>query len=178
MSWPPRRVHVADFLVAEGAEALLEAAQIEEQLALRLGGRDLHDAPVAQDELMDFGADPVDRKGHQPNSALGIEALDGLHQADIAFLNQVGLVESVAEIAARDRNHHAKVGENQGAGGVDVVAFQETPGQRSFFFLAQDREPIDRLDIAFEAAAGGDGGQGNDTVHHLLLVCQDVSTPR
>jgi hypothetical protein len=39
--------------------ALLHAAQIEEQLALRLGGRNLHDAPIAQDVLVDLGPDPV-----------------------------------------------------------------------------------------------------------------------
>src|SRR3546814_10363327 len=44
------------------AQRLLLRAQIEEEFALRLGRRDLDDAPVLENELVDFGLDPVHRK--------------------------------------------------------------------------------------------------------------------
>jgi hypothetical protein len=81
------RVH---FLVVHPAQALLGLAQVEEQLALRLGRRDLDDAPVLQDELVHLGLDPVHRERHQTHALFRIEALDRLHQADVAFLDQVG----------------------------------------------------------------------------------------
>ena len=40
-------------------ETALRLAQVEEQLALRFGRGDLDDAPVAQDEFVNFGANPV-----------------------------------------------------------------------------------------------------------------------
>jgi hypothetical protein len=88
---------------------LAQAAQVEEELALRLGGCNLHDAPVAQDELMDFSPDPVHGKRHQTHSAFGIEALDRLHEADIAFLNEVRLRQAISEITTRDGHHDSQV---------------------------------------------------------------------
>jgi hypothetical protein len=66
--------------------AALEAAQVEEELALRLGRGDLDQTPVAQDVFVDFRLDPVDGEGHQTHATVRVEALHRLHQADIAFL--------------------------------------------------------------------------------------------
>jgi hypothetical protein len=73
----------------------LHAAQVEEELPLRLGGGDLHHPPVAQDVFVDLGLDPVDRERREANAALGVEALHRLHQADVAFLDEVGLRQAV-----------------------------------------------------------------------------------
>src|SRR3546814_9612405 len=54
-----------DFFIVQPGQTLLLAAQVEEQLALGLGGRDFHNAPVAQDELVNFRLDPMNRKRHQ-----------------------------------------------------------------------------------------------------------------
>ena len=35
------------------------------------------------------GADPMHAEGHQAHPDVGVEALDGFHQPDIAFLNQI-----------------------------------------------------------------------------------------
>ena len=121
------RFHLGDFLgldlqlggdapdvaLRERREAALHRAQVEEQLALRLGGGDLHQPPVAQDVLVDLGLDPVDGERHQAHAALRVEALHGLHQADVAFLDQVGVRQAVAEVAAGDRDHQAQVREHQ-----------------------------------------------------------------
>src|SRR3546814_9842486 len=55
--------HRAHFRGVQPAQALLALAQVEEQLALRLGGGDLDDAPVLEDVLVHLGADTVHRIG-------------------------------------------------------------------------------------------------------------------
>jgi hypothetical protein len=62
-------------------------AQVEEQLALGFGCRQLDHAPVAQNVFVNFGLDPVHRIRHQTNALLRVEALDGFHQTDVTFLN-------------------------------------------------------------------------------------------
>ncbi len=47
--------HGLRFLGREPGQVLLHPAQVEEQLALRLGRGDLHEAPVPQHVLMDLG---------------------------------------------------------------------------------------------------------------------------
>nr|GEW48587.1 hypothetical protein [Tanacetum cinerariifolium] len=93
-------------------KALFLAAQVEEQLALGLGGRDLHDAPVAQNELVNFGLDPVHCKGHQTNTHFRVEAFNGLHEADVTFLDQVSLSQSITGITACDMHDKSQVGEH------------------------------------------------------------------
>jgi hypothetical protein len=43
-----------------------------------------------------LGADPVQRERHEAHAALGVEAAHGLHEADVAFLDEVGLRQAVA----------------------------------------------------------------------------------
>src|SRR3546814_6716728 len=51
-------------------------------------------------------------------ATFGIEALDGFHQADIAFLDEVGMGQAVAQVLAGHRHHQAQVRQHQFAGGV------------------------------------------------------------
>ena len=57
-------------------------------------------------------------KRKQARAAAWFVAFDGFHQADIAFLNQVGLVEAVAVVTACDGYDDAKMGQNKLFGGV------------------------------------------------------------
>src|SRR3546814_19555064 len=91
----------AHFLGIEPAQALLGAAQIEEQLALRLGGGDLDDAPVAPDEFVHLGPHQMQREADSTSALIGIEASDRLHQADIAFLDKLANSQHVASITPR-----------------------------------------------------------------------------
>ena len=75
---------------------------------------------------MHLGADPVQRERHEPHAALGIEAAHGLHQADVAFLDQVGLRQPVTQVVARDGDHQPQVRQHQLARGVDVVRLPST----------------------------------------------------
>src|SRR5690606_3929003 len=99
--------------LAEPAEVLLGLAQIEEQLALRLRRRDADQAPVAQHELVDLGADPMDRERNEPYDDVRVEPPDGLHEADVALLNEVGELEPVARIAACDVDDEAQMRQDE-----------------------------------------------------------------
>ena len=41
---------------------------------------------------------------HQTHAAVGVEVLDRLHEPDVAFLNQIGMRQTVAQKAAGNRN--------------------------------------------------------------------------
>src|SRR5690606_16867062 len=143
-----------DLLAVQPAQALLGAAQIEEQLALGLGGGDLHDAPVAQDEFVDLGADPVHRERHQADTDAGVEALHGLHQADVAFLDQVAQGQAVAAVAAGDMYDETEVRDDQPARRRQVVALLQADRQIVLLLLAQHGYAVDRLDVTRQVAAG------------------------
>src|SRR3546814_10362032 len=69
----PTLFRSAYFRGVQPAQALLALAQVEEQLALRLGGGDLDDAPVLEDVLVHLGADPVHREADQAHADLRSE---------------------------------------------------------------------------------------------------------
>ena len=91
----------ASGFIGFGFHALLHRAQVEKQFALCLGGSHLDHAPVLQDVLVNFGLDPVHGVAHQAHALVGIEALHGFHQADVAFLNEVGVGQAIAQILTR-----------------------------------------------------------------------------
>ena len=134
------------------AQTGLGAAQVEEQLALRLGRGDLDDAPVLEDEFVNLGLDPVHREADQTHPDFRIVALDRLHQADIAFLDQVGELQAVTEITARDVHDVTQVRHDQGLRGVEVFLVAQLAGQTRFVLRRQDRNLIDGADIGVEAA--------------------------
>ena len=72
-------------------EPLLHGAQVEEQLALRLGGGHFDHAPVLENVFVNFCLYPVQRVAHQAHALLGVKALDRLHQPHIALLNQIAV---------------------------------------------------------------------------------------
>ena len=79
-----------------GFQALLHRAQVEKQFTLCLGGSHLDHAPVLQDVLVNFGLDPVHGVAHQAHALIRVEAFDGFHQTDVAFLNEVGMGQAIA----------------------------------------------------------------------------------
>ncbi|MNS86575.1 hypothetical protein D3C72_1204830 [compost metagenome] len=142
--------HTVDFLVVQPGQAFLLAAQVEEQLALGLGGRDFHDAPVAQDELVDFRLDPVHGKGHQAHAHFRVEALHGLHQADVAFLDQVSLSQAVAGIATGDMYDKTQVGEHHLPSRPQILLIVETLGQFTLLLRRQQWNAVDGVHVGFQ----------------------------
>ena len=99
-----------DLFRVHPTQALFLAAKIKEQLALRFRRRDLHDAPVAQNELMHLRLDPVDGEGHEAHAEVRVEALDGLHEAHVSFLDEVSLLQD------RIRNRSGRGGPRSAGG--------------------------------------------------------------
>src|SRR3546814_6385483 len=76
---------------------------------LRRGGAHLDQAPRAEDEFLDRGADPPHRIGGEAEAAFGVELLHALHQPDIAFADQLADRQTIAAITHRDLRDEAKV---------------------------------------------------------------------
>ena len=110
------------FLAVQPAQSFFGAAQLEKQLALGLGGGDLDDPPVTQNEFVNLGANPVHRERYQPHAVGRVEALDRLHQADVAFLNQIGQRQAVTDVTTGDVRHEAQVRHDQPLSRFQIVA--------------------------------------------------------
>jgi hypothetical protein len=108
----------------------------------------------------------VQRERDQADAAVRVEAAHGLHQADVALLDQVGLRQSVADVIARHGHHETQVGQHQRASGIDVIVFLKAPPERGFLFLRQEREPVDRLDVMIEASQRSRGGESQRRTRH------------
>ncbi|MNO90272.1 hypothetical protein D3C76_817790 [compost metagenome] len=165
------------FVIAQPGETLLLAAQVEEQLALRLGGGDLDDAPVAQDELVDFRLDPVHGKGHQAHAHFRVEALHGLHQADVAFLDQVGLGQAVTGVAPGDVHDEAQVRQYHLPRRFQILLVEETFGQFALLLRRQQRDAVHRVHVGFQVGTGNQGinrlqgsGHANPPTHETGAV--------
>jgi hypothetical protein len=92
--------------------------------------------------------------------------------ADGAFLDEVGVRQAVAEVAARDRHHQPQVGHHELARGIEVVFRPKPVRERALFVGGQDRKAIDRLHIRLEAPGGHGHGdrnrQGRRRLHGLI----------
>jgi hypothetical protein len=133
-------------------ELALHRAQVEEQLALRLGGRHLDHAPVLQDVLVDLGLDPVQRVADQAHALLGVEPLDGLHEPDVAFLDQVAVRQAVTQVLPRHRHDQPQVGQHQPAGCVQILLVTQLARQTRFLFSREHGQPIHCRDIGIQIA--------------------------
>ena len=74
---------------------------------------------------MDFGADPVNRERHQAHADRRVEALHGLHEADVAFLDHVAQRQAVAGVAAGDVHDEPQVRQHELAGSLEVAVVAE-----------------------------------------------------
>ena len=144
---------------AEPAEVTLHLAQVEEELALRLGRRDLHDAPVAQDELVHLGANPVHRERHETHADLGVEALDGLHEADVAFLDQVAERQAVTDIAARNVTTKRRCDSTSWRAASRSCSLRKRTRERPLLLQRQHGHRVYRVDVGIEAADRAQQGQ-------------------
>jgi len=103
---------------------------------------------------VDFGLDPVQRVADQTHALIRVEALDGLHQAHVAFLDQVALRQAIAQVLARHRHHQAQVRQHQPAGGLDVVVVAQLAGVLLFFFEGEHGQAVDGRDVGVKIAQG------------------------
>ena len=132
----------------DGADIGLGLAQIEEQLLLRRGGAQLHHGPGAQHIFLDGSADPPHGIGRQAEAPLGIEALDRLHQPDIAFGDDLGHRQAIAAIAHGDLGHQAQMAGHQPACRFGILMFLPALGEHVFVFRRQKGKFADLGQIA------------------------------
>ena len=100
-------------------------------------------------------------KRHQPHSPIRIKVFDGFHEADVAFLNEVGVREPVAQIPAGDRNHEAQMADDQRLCGVDVAFVPQRHGVFLLFFRGKKGRCVRGPDKRVQVAEGrrNDGGE-------------------
>jgi hypothetical protein len=97
----------------------------------------------------------MDGERHQPHTTVGIESLDGFHQADIAFLDQVRVRQTIAEIAPRDCNDQPQVGEYERTRCLDITFGTVALGKILLFRFGEQREPVGCRNIRIQATKRG-----------------------
>ena len=75
-------------------------------------------AAVVGDGAADGLADPPGGVGRELEAAAELEAVDRLHQADVAFLDQIEQRQAAIRVALGDRHHQPQVGFEQLALGL------------------------------------------------------------
>jgi hypothetical protein len=149
LSGTSRRVAIS-FAFLERLQLAFDPAQVEEQLLLRGGRADLHQRPGMQDVFLDRGADPPHRIGGEAEALVGIEALHGLHQANVAFRDDFGHGQAIAAIAHRDLRDQAQMAGHHLMGGFGVLVFLPALGQHELLALFQHGELANLRKIAGE----------------------------
>ncbi len=99
---------------------------------------------------MDLGLDPVHGKGHQTYTAIGVKALDGLHQAHVTFLNQVGMRQAVTQVLAGNGDHQPQVRQNQFTRSIQVILVAQALTQLGFAFGAEHGQAVNSRNIRFD----------------------------
>ena len=80
--------------------------------------RDTDGASLISDGASNGLPNPPRGVGRELVTSPVFELVHGLHQADVAFLNQIEKLQAAVGVLFRDRNHQAKVGLNQFALGL------------------------------------------------------------
>ena len=160
---------------AQRVGVALHRAQVEEQLALRLGRGDFDEPPVLQDVLMDFRLDPVHGKRHQPHATIGIEAFDRLHQTDVTFLDEVGMGQSIAHVLAGNRDDQPQMRQHQLTGSVEIAVVLQAAREGHLAFSGEHRDPMHRRDVSVDIPDGRNGQHGTSGFRGTCQSVQDAS---
>jgi hypothetical protein len=117
-----RQLHLLGDLLGRGlaAELLHEVAAGADELVDRLDHvhRDADGARLVGDRAGDGLADPPRGVGRELVAALVLELVDGLHEADVALLDQVEELQAAVRVLLGDRHDEAQVGLDQLALGL------------------------------------------------------------
>ena len=155
-------------LVQRG-DLALGLAQVEEQLLLVRGGAHLHERPRTQDVLLYRRLDPPHGVGSESKTLLGLEPLHRLHQADIAFRDDLGDRQAVAAIAHGDLGHEPEMAGDKVMCRVAIVMFAPTLGEHVFLLGFQHREFADLGEVTGKAGFSIENRQGSCTGHFSAL---------
>ncbi|MNR46862.1 hypothetical protein D3C85_1658870 [compost metagenome] len=96
-------------------------------------------------------------EGDQSHPDTRVEALDRLHQADVALLDQIGLGQAIAGVALGHVNDKTQVRHDQLTGSLEIAILLQTRRQLTLFLCAQHRNRVYCLDIAFQTTLRNQG---------------------
>ena len=147
----------------------LGLAQVEEQLLLIGRGAHLHQGPRAQDVFLDRRLDPPHGISGEAEAFFRLEALDRLHQADIALRDRLRDRQAVSAIVPGDLGHEPQMAGDELVRRAAVAVLAPALGQHVFFLALQHREAPDFLKIMGEAGFGRKGRQGRGGGHDQAL---------
>ena len=111
-------------------------------------------------------ADPPHGVGRQAEALVGLEALDGLHQTDVAFGHDLADRQAVAAIAHGDLGDEAQMRGDELVGGGGILMLAPTLGEHVFLLRLQNGELANFRQIPRKTAFARYHGQGSS---HLLL---------
>ena len=137
-------------VIGLGFEALFFGAQVKKEFALRLGGGEFDHSPVAQDVLMDLGLDPVHGVRHQAHALGEVKSFDGLHETDIAFLNQIGMGQAIAQVLARHAHHEPQVRHDQLTRRIEIVVVFQTTRKVLLLLQGEHGHFVHRRDVGVQ----------------------------
>ena len=86
----------------------------------------------------------------------GVEALDCLHETDVALRDYFGDRQAIAPIAHSDFGYQPQMTGDELMRGIAVAVLAPALGQHVFFTRLQHREPPDFLEISSKSAFRGD----------------------
>ena len=98
----------------------------------------------------------------------GIETAHGLHEADVAFLDQVGLRQPIAQVLAADGDDQPQMRQDEVLRGVEVVVAHQAAAELDLLLGGEQRKAIHRLDVLVQAPQRGGGGQSQRSTGHGL----------
>ena len=154
---------------AELAQLALEPAEIEEQLLLRRRRAHLHERAVVQDVFLHRCAHPPHRVGGEAEAALRLELRQRLHQADVAFRDQVAERQAIAAKAPRDLDHQTQMAAEQLACRLLVPVLPVALGKPALLLGIKEREARRLLDVRVDIALRPKCRQ---VVGHRSLECK------
>ena len=94
-------------------------------------------------------------EGNKPHSLGGIKALYGLHQANIPFLNEVCLGQTVARVTPRNMYDKPEVRQNQLSRRIDTFLVIQALCQLSLPLCRQHSNAADSLNVSRQVGAWG-----------------------
>src|SRR5207253_11377387 len=88
----------------------------------------------------------------EAHADVGVETLHGLHETDIAYLDDVAERHAIARVAAGDVHDEAQVRHHELAGSLEVAVIAETLGEFGLVLARQHGDAAHLVHVRVEAS--------------------------